>query len=161
MKTRIVLWCVFFTGWLVKVNATPVHNRYVPAKKHGSTYHSTAKPVNRRSMSVEEMTKNVEFAFASDQVRSDYDDQLDQLAKLLVDSKQSLLLRGHADAIGNYIKNWKLSDRRAKTVKDYLVKKGVIADKIVTSPFGSTIPIATNKTAAGRKKNRRVEIKLS
>ncbi|WP_183562863.1 OmpA family protein [Mucilaginibacter sp. SP1R1] len=112
-------------------------------------------------MSVEEMTKNVEFAFAKIDIHAGYNDQLDQLAKLLVDKNYALVLRGHADSIGNYIANWKLSGKRADAIKDYLVKKGVSPIKIVTSPFGSTQPIATNKTKQGRQKNRRVEIRIS
>jgi OOP family OmpA-OmpF porin len=41
------------------------------------------------------------------------------------------------------------------------VKKGVSAEKIVTTPFGSTMPIASNKTPEGRQKNRRVEIRIN
>ncbi len=78
----------------------------------------------------------------------------------MVDEKYVVSLRGHADSVGSYKPNWMLSEKRAIKVKDYLVSKGVDQSKVITIPFGSTIPIANNKTAAGRQKNRRVEIKL-
>jgi len=53
-----------------------------------------------------------------------------------------------------------LSEKRAKAVKNYLVKRGVSADMIITEWFGQTMPVADNKTAAGRQKNRRVEMKI-
>jgi OOP family OmpA-OmpF porin len=53
-----------------------------------------------------------------------------------------------------------LSDKRALVVKNYLVGKGVQEDKIATTPFGSTVPVASNKTAEGRQRNRCVEISV-
>ena len=49
---------------------------------------------------------------------------------------------------------------RADATKAYLVSKGIAADRMTTAGYGSTNPIADNKTAAGRKKNRRIEIKI-
>jgi outer membrane protein OmpA-like peptidoglycan-associated protein len=154
----MILLCLLLTSVITNVKAIPSRYAFERAKG-GHKYHVRVSKPNR-SMSVAEITKNVEFEFASAGLQPGYDDQLDQLAKLMTGSKKTLLLRGHADAIGNYIKNWKLSDKRAIAVKEYLVAKGVAADRIVTSPFGSTIPIASNKTAAGRKKNRRIEIRM-
>jgi OOP family OmpA-OmpF porin len=65
---------------------------------------------------------------------------------------------GHTCSLGTDAYNQKLSERRAAAVKDYLVKKGVPAGKITTSGKGETQPIASNKTEADRKKNRRVEV---
>jgi OmpA-OmpF porin, OOP family len=50
----------------------------------------------------------------------------------------------------------KLSQKRADSVRDYLVQQGASADQLVTKGYGPTQPIATNKTAEGRAKNRRV-----
>lgn len=103
---------------------------------------------------------NLEYDFAKASIRDDYYTDLDKLAQTVIADDYVLSLRGHADSIGNYVANWKLSDKRALEVKDYLVSKGVKEERIVTSPYGSTIPIATNTTPEGRQKNRRVEIKL-
>ncbi|WP_454802315.1 OmpA family protein [Mucilaginibacter phyllosphaerae] len=111
-------------------------------------------------MSVEEMTKNLEFDFCKADIPFGENQQLNELAKYMLDNNAAIAIRGHADAIGTYVGNWKMSDKRANCVKDYLIKKGVAKDKIITTPFGSTIPIASNKTAYGRQRNRRVELRL-
>jgi outer membrane protein OmpA-like peptidoglycan-associated protein len=54
-----------------------------------------------------------------------------------------------------------LSERRVASVKDYVVKKGVDGGRVSGQGFGESKPIADNKTAAGRAKNRRVEIKVN
>jgi outer membrane protein OmpA-like peptidoglycan-associated protein len=70
-------------------------------------------------------------------------------------------IEGHTDSTGKAETNQKLSEKRAGSVKTYLVSKGISADRLVTSGHGSEMPIEDNKTAAGRAKNRRVEFKLS
>ncbi len=107
------------------------------------------------------LTKNIEYDFGKTSVRKIYYDKLNQLAEVSIDNKYALSLRGFADSIGTYKGNWVVSDRRAKAVKSYLVTKGVDSAKIVTTPFGSTKPIASNKTKTGRQRNRRVEIKIN
>jgi len=67
---------------------------------------------------------------------------------------------GHTDNTGDPAKNVSLSLARAKTVKAYLVQNGINSNKIYTSGLGSQKPIATNGTAEGRAKNRRVEVTL-
>jgi OmpA-OmpF porin, OOP family len=69
-------------------------------------------------------------------------------------------IEGHTDNTGTDKINQPLSEKRAEAVKAYLVSKGVASDRMITSGFGSTQPVADNKTAAGRQKNRRVEIKI-
>jgi len=68
------------------------------------------------------------------------------------------LVQGHTDSIGSEAYNMKLSERRANAVKDFMVSRGVSASRITTKGFGKTKPIADNKTAEGRAKNRRVEV---
>jgi outer membrane protein OmpA-like peptidoglycan-associated protein len=111
-------------------------------------------------ISLADLTKNLEYDFNKPSVRDAYYKKLDQLAEAVINDNYAVSLKGHADGIGAYKYNWVLSDKRAVSVKDYLVTKGVKSERIVTTPFGSTVPIATNKTAAGRQKNRRVEIEL-
>ena len=65
-------------------------------------------------------------------------------------------IQGHTDSTGSPAYNLKLSQRRADSVRDYLVSSGVSADQLVTKGYGQTEPAASNKTAAGRAKNRRV-----
>ena len=67
---------------------------------------------------------------------------------------------GHTDNFGTAEFNNSLSVKRAEATKKYLVSKGVAANRLVTAGFGFTQPIADNKTAEGRKMNRRIEIKI-
>ncbi|HEX4485544.1 MAG TPA: OmpA family protein [Terriglobales bacterium] len=72
-----------------------------------------------------------------------------------------LAIEGHTDSIGSDEMNQRLSEKRAATVRDYLVNNAVPINNVTASGFGKTRPIADNKTAAGRKLNRRVEMVVS
>ena len=72
----------------------------------------------------------------------------------------NVTIDGYTDNSGSDKINNPLSVKRAEATKKYLVSKGIAADRMTTAGFGSTNPIADNKTAAGRKKNRRIEIKI-
>jgi OOP family OmpA-OmpF porin len=67
---------------------------------------------------------------------------------------------GHTDSIGGDAYNQKLSVRRADAVKNYLVDKGIEKNRVYTEGKGEKQPVADNKTAEGRAKNRRVEIEV-
>ncbi|RZU02653.1 outer membrane protein OmpA [Rivibacter subsaxonicus] len=67
---------------------------------------------------------------------------------------------GHTDNIGTKEYNQKLSERRANTVKEYLVSKGIEKNRVYTEGKGLTQPVADNKTSEGRAKNRRVEVEV-
>ena len=68
------------------------------------------------------------------------------------------VLKGHTDNQGGEDINLPLSDRRARVVRDYLVKGGIAADRLESAGYGSTQPIADNGTAEGREENRRTEL---
>jgi outer membrane protein OmpA-like peptidoglycan-associated protein len=106
------------------------------------------------------LIRNLEYDNAQPLIRDKYFSDLDALAETVKKENYTLTIRGHADSVGKYKYNWVLSDKRALSVKDYLLSKGVKEDKIVTTPFGSTVPIASNKTPEGRQRNRRVEISI-
>jgi OmpA-OmpF porin, OOP family len=72
----------------------------------------------------------------------------------------NLDISGHTDNTGDATKNQTLSENRAQSVKDYLIKKGVEESRITSAGYGPDQPVADNTTAAGRAKNRRVEIKV-
>jgi outer membrane protein OmpA-like peptidoglycan-associated protein len=67
---------------------------------------------------------------------------------------------GHTDSQGSDAANLDLSQRRSESVREYLASKGVPVERVVAKGYGETKPIADNKTAAGRAKNRRVEFNL-
>jgi OOP family OmpA-OmpF porin len=86
---------------------------------------------------------------------------LDDLAsKLQGINLEVIIAVGHTDGIGSDKYNDKLSIRRAESVKSYLQTKGVEANRIYTEGKGKKQPVASNKTAAGRAQNRRVEIEV-
>lgn len=85
--------------------------------------------------------------------------QLDEVVDFAAKYKEAnLSVDGYTDSRGKEASNKVLSVKRAESVKAYLVKKGVAADRIITSGNGSAKPIGDNKTEAGRAMNRRVEI---
>jgi len=69
-------------------------------------------------------------------------------------------VEGHTDSVGSASLNQKLSESRANSVRDFLVKEGIAADRLTAIGYGEDKPIATNNTRAGRTQNRRVEINL-
>lgn len=69
-----------------------------------------------------------------------------------------IMVEGHTDSVGKIMYNQRLSENRANSVKNFLVKEGIPAEKIKTKGYGKLRPIADNKTAAGREQNRRVEV---
>jgi OOP family OmpA-OmpF porin len=86
---------------------------------------------------------------------------LDDLTSKLKDINLEVIIAvGHTDSIGTDAYNQKLSVRRAEAVKAYLQSKGVEANRIYTEGKGEKQPVADNKTAEGRAKNRRVEIEV-
>lgn len=105
--------------------------------------------------------KNVEFGFDKEGVPKACTSELDKIAKLMIDNNASIKISGYADNIGEYVYNWKLSERRAKAVRDYLVGKGCDSTRIATTEFGETHPIASNRTSEGRQKNRRAEMNFA
>jgi outer membrane protein OmpA-like peptidoglycan-associated protein len=69
-------------------------------------------------------------------------------------------IEGHTDNTGKPEKNMTLSTDRAAAVKGYFISKGIASDRLSSAGFGDTKPVASNKTAAGRAKNRRVAMDL-
>ncbi|WP_400075577.1 OmpA family protein [Winogradskyella sp. R77965] len=69
-------------------------------------------------------------------------------------------IEGHTDSDGSKSMNQALSERRANAVRDYLIANGISSDRLTASGYGEDNPIASNRTRAGKKENRRVEVKL-
>ena len=109
---------------------------------------------------VSEAIKNLEFDLGKATIRSKSYASLNRVAGLLVQKNFSLKLAGHTDNTGSKELNLRLSKERAESVKAYLVSQGANASRIEATGYGMGQPIATNKTAAGRQQNRRVEFTL-
>ncbi len=87
-------------------------------------------------------------------------ERLEQVAQALMsgDSKAQFVVEGHTDSRGKPEVNQVLSQNRADAVRDYLIERGVPAERITAEGHGADNPVADNKTADGRANNRRVEI---
>ncbi|MBS1511458.1 MAG: OmpA family protein [Bacteroidetes bacterium] len=104
--------------------------------------------------------KNIFFATGSAKLLPKSFKSLNEVVKILNDDKTLKLdIDGHTDSQGKPDKNQTLSENRAKAVKTYLMSKGVDESRLFAAGHGQDQPVADNKTAAGRAKNRRVEMK--
>jgi OmpA-OmpF porin, OOP family len=102
------------------------------------------------------------FDFDKSTIKPEAAQILDRLVVFMNENKdKKVALSGHTDNIGTDAYNLKLSDRRWMSVRDYVAKKGVESGRVSGQGFGESKPIADNKTAQGRSKNRRVEIKVN
>ncbi|MGV3545517.1 MAG: OmpA family protein [Pedobacter sp.] len=109
---------------------------------------------------VRDAISNLEFDLGKATIRSKSYETLNRVAALLIEKNFSLKLAGHTDITGSRELNLRLSKERAESVKAYLVSQGANASRIEATGYGPDQPIATNKTAAGRQQNRRVEFTL-
>jgi OOP family OmpA-OmpF porin len=105
---------------------------------------------------------NVFFEFNSDKILQGYYGDLDKLGKVLTAPEYSVYriqVEGYTDSVGSDSYNQRLSQRRAESVKRYLVQRFPIpVDRLVVKGLGKSNPIASNDTPEGRDKNRRVEV---
>lgn len=69
-------------------------------------------------------------------------------------------IAGHTDDVGEAESNMKLSQDRANAVRNWLIRRGIAADRIIAKGYGETQPVASNATAEGKQKNRRTEVRL-
>jgi OOP family OmpA-OmpF porin len=105
--------------------------------------------------------QGIEFDRGKETIRPVSTPTLDAAAKVLTDYPTlRVSISGHTDSDGDKQTNLDLSKRRAESVKAYFVSKGLDPSRIETRGAGPEEPIADNKTAAGKQKNRRIEFKL-
>ena len=101
------------------------------------------------------------FDFDKSNLKAEGKAKLDDLVgKVKGISLEVIIAVGHTDSVGTDAYNQKLSVRRAEAVKAYLVSKGIEKNRVYTEGKGEKQPVADNNTAAGRAKNRRVEIEV-
>ena len=113
---------------------------------------------DKQSISIE---AQVLFAFNSDTLKPEGKQYLEDVRqKYKFYEANSISIVGHSDSTGPEAYNQGLSERRAMTVRNYLVETGSDAAKITTAGKGESEPVADNSTAGGRQKNRRVDISI-
>ena len=107
------------------------------------------------------LPEGVTFDVGSAALQPGFRGTLDQIAQSLSQYPNSLIdVYGHTDSTGSDQYNQTLSENRARTVANYLATQGVSAARIRSQGFGETMPIGDNNTDEGRRRNRRVEIKI-
>jgi OmpA-OmpF porin, OOP family len=101
------------------------------------------------------------FDFDKSVIKPEGRAKLDDLISKIKDINLEVIIAvGHTDSVGSDSYNQKLSIRRSEAVKAYLVSKGIEKNRVYTEGKGEKQPVADNKTAEGRAKNRRVEIEV-
>ena len=101
------------------------------------------------------------FDFGKSTLKPEAREKLDDLVSKTKDVNLEVIIAvGHTDSVGSDAFNQKLSVARAESVKKYLVSKGIETNRVYTEGKGKKQPVADNKTAEGRAKNRRVEIEV-
>lgn len=101
------------------------------------------------------------FAFDKAVLKPEGKAKLDDLVGKVKDINLEVIIAvGHTDSVGSDAYNQKLSIKRSEAVKAYLVSKGIEKSRVYTEGKGEKQPVADNKTADGRSKNRRVEIEV-
>jgi OmpA-OmpF porin, OOP family len=102
---------------------------------------------------------NVHFDTGKPTLRADSFAELDEIAAYMkLKPEQRFEIAGHTDNKGSDDSNRTLSQKRAESVKNYLVKKGINPSRLQAKGYGPTQPVADNSTEEGRQKNRRTEV---
>lgn len=105
--------------------------------------------------------ENIFFATNSFELSKESEVELNTLLKLMNDNPNIRIeISGHTDNTGNYQHNLTLSEKRSNSVKQWLLDKGINANRIVAKGYGDSKPIDTNSTTEGKAKNRRTEFKI-
>lgn len=115
-------------------------------------------PINRKgTIRLEKLI----FAQGRAEITDESYDELDKLAEMLqLNQSMEIQLEGHTDFRGNEHENMRLSQKRVKAVRDYLISKGVDKNRIKTKAFGGEQPITRDSDDEARRKNRRVEVRI-
>jgi len=122
--------------------------------------------VRRRGLVIEILTDKVFFDSGSAQLKPQAAGILDKVAVILAgELKHPIVVEGNTDSQpisgAQYPSNWELSGARAAAVVRNFVGHGVNPRRVSFTGYGSTVPIASNSTSAGRSRNRRVDVVLS
>jgi outer membrane protein OmpA-like peptidoglycan-associated protein len=132
----------------------------IPAQGLDSVFYKNIylKPLQKNAAVV---INNIYFNNNQFNLRPESSLELDKLAELMLSNPSLVIsIEGHTDNVGKLKDNQTLSAKRAQTVVNYLILKDVPAARMQSKGWGSTKPIATNKTEAGKAQNRRTEMRI-
>lgn len=104
-------------------------------------------------------TLGIQFDTAKSDIKPKYHDELKKVGDFLTENPGAKgVIEGHTDNVGSQKMNMDLSQRRAESVRSYIIKNfGIAPERISAKGYGPTKPVASNKTAAGKQKNRRID----
>jgi outer membrane protein OmpA-like peptidoglycan-associated protein len=101
------------------------------------------------------------FRVDSTLLNSSAQSSLNQVASVLDEfPKTAVVIQGHTDSTGSEVHNQNLSERRAGSVRNFLIGRGLDAERMVAVGYGENYPVASNESSQGRNQNRRVDILL-
>ncbi len=131
----------------------------IPDKEGSLTFQFTARYEEAENQVY--TLENVYFDTDKATLRESSNDALQNLLNALkTNPDMEIEIAGHTDSKADAEYNKKLSQRRAESVKQYLVERGISEDRLKAKGYGESEPIATNKTEQGRQKNRRTEVRI-
>jgi outer membrane protein OmpA-like peptidoglycan-associated protein len=135
-------------------------NYSLRGKSPDSTYEKNI-PLQPIEANAAVVLRNVFFDVNKFDLKTESQVELDKLVQLLKENPTvRIQVEGHTDNVGKATDNLKLSQNRAAAVVKYLVNNGISVSRLVPKGFGSTKPVADNKTEEGRAQNRRTEVKV-
>jgi len=107
------------------------------------------------------MTGETAFEVDSEQIKPDFYSTMDKISAIVNKyGKTQLAIAGYTDSTGSAAYNQKLSERRAGAVQEYMLSANVYLARLSAAGYGQSQPIASNSTAEGRRRNRRVDITI-
>ena len=119
-------------------------------------------PLQPLKVNVPIQLNDVTFETAKADLKPESGEELDRLVKLMEENADiKIEISAHTDDTGNDDSNLKLSDKRAKSVFEYLTSKGIKADRMTSKGYGETQPLVPNDSDENRAKNRRVQFKIA
>lgn len=105
---------------------------------------------------------NVLFDTGKSTLKSSSFTELNEVVEVMkLKKKMNIEVAGHTDDVGSDASNMTLSQARADAVRNYLISKGIEANRIIAVGYGETQPVADNTTEEGRKQNRRTEVRIT
>ena len=131
---------------------TEISNQIKLVGTDGSCQHSLNDAIQR---------EKIQFEPSSTAISENSDFLLKMIAVVARNCDTRILIIGHTDGVGDRESNQRLSERRAASVREYLIRSGVNDEQLGAMGFGDTRPIYDNNTPEGREKNRRIEFAVA
>jgi OmpA-OmpF porin, OOP family len=104
---------------------------------------------------------NIFFDVDKYELKSKSIPELEKIIRFMKENAQvSVEISGHTDNSGQSAYNQQLSERRAQSVYNYLIEKGIAKNRLLTKGYGSDKPIASNENETGKQRNRRIEFRI-